>query len=175
MGGVREGLLGKVTFEPRLKQVWEEPPVEICWGSIPGCGNRQCKGPEVGLPAGQYSRKVGGDEVSRCWGRVGAQEGSEQREGCGGAIPVLLDLVLGKLRALTFDFQLYLDFLSEWYSPSHRGAQCRFSFDKNQLPMGLYHLQLHFHLVFGAVSLQETWPHQAAAWHTVGAGWIPVR
>ena len=41
---------------------------------------------------------------------MGAREGSEQRDGCGGSIP---DLVLGKLRALAFGFQLYPDYLSE--------------------------------------------------------------
>lgn len=111
------------------------------------------------MPAGQYSRRV---EVSRCWARVG-WEGSEQREGCSGAIPILTDLVLGKLRTFACDFQLYLNFLREQYLPTHRGAQ---------LPMGLSRLQLHFHWLFGDVSLQETWPHQAAAWHMVGAGQI---
>lgn len=108
------------------------------------------------------------------WGGVRAWGGSEQREGCGGAIPILPDVVLGKLWALAFDFQLYLDFLSEQYLPAHRGAHCHFSFDKTQLPLGLYHLQIHFHLVLSDMSFQETWPHQAA-WHTVGARQIPVR
>lgn len=27
----------------------EDPPVEICRKSIPGCGNSRCKGPEVGV------------------------------------------------------------------------------------------------------------------------------
>lgn len=62
------------------------------------------------MPGGQYSKRVGGDKVSRDWGPVGAREGSEQRDGCGGSIP---DLVLGKLRALAFGFQLYPDYLSE--------------------------------------------------------------
>lgn len=41
---VREGLCGKRTFEQGLKEVKGEPSVETCWKSIPGCGNRHCRG-----------------------------------------------------------------------------------------------------------------------------------
>lgn len=96
------------------------------------------------MPGGRYSR-FGGDKVSRYWGTAGAREGSERREGCHGAI---LDLLLGKLRALAFGFQLYRGFLCEWYPPTHIGAQCHFSFSNNQLPVGFYCLQLHFLFYF---------------------------
>lgn len=33
-GGVREGFHEKGTFEQGLKEVKEEPPVELCWKSI---------------------------------------------------------------------------------------------------------------------------------------------
>lgn len=43
----------------------------------------------------------------------------------------------------------------------HVGVWCRFAFHKKQLPMGLCHLQLHFHLIFGDVFLQRD---MASAW-----------
>lgn len=43
-------------------------------------------------------------------------------------------------------------------------VQKNVSFNKKQLPVGLYHLQLCFHLVFGDVSLQGD---MASAWQWV--------
>lgn len=83
--------------------------MEICWGSIPGCGNSQCKDPEVKVCLeASIARELGEIRLAG----TGVQWGPGRALSRGTAV-VVPDLVLGKLRALAFDLQLYLDYLSE--------------------------------------------------------------
>ena len=99
--------------------------MEICRKSIPGCGNSRGKGSEggvfleEGMGGGGGGMRWGGP-----WGGAGCRPSRALGAGVGSlgggkatgdTVTILLDLVLGTLRALAFDLQLYFDFPHEKY------------------------------------------------------------